>query len=115
MYSIYLISSKYENQTFYKIGWTKRSPEKRLKELKTGNSQDLKIEKVFKSKFGPKIERNLHRRFSSKRKNGEWFELDEDEVSQFENLCKEQNDMFQILIENNTWIQEESKDFQKYL
>ena len=105
MYTIYLISSTYENQTFYKIGWTKRSPEKRLKELRTANSQDLKIEKVFKSKFGPKIESNLHRRFSSKRKNGEWFELDIKDVDEFENLCKEQNDMFKILIEENKLFQ----------
>jgi hypothetical protein len=115
MYTIYLISSTYENQTFYKIGWTKRSPEKRLKELKTANSQDLKIEKIFKTKFGPKIESNLHRKFSSKRRNGEWFELDTNDVEKFNQVCKEQNDMFQILIENNTWVQEESKDFKKYL
>lgn len=115
VYNIYLISSKYDDKKFYKIGWTKRDPEKRLKELKTGNSQNLKIEFVFKSKFGPKIESNLHRKFSSKRKNGEWFELNEEEAYNFINECQDQHNMFQTLIENNTWIQDESKEFKKYL
>lgn len=114
MYSIYLISSNYEDKKFYKIGWTKRDPELRLNELKTANSQDLKIEKVFNSKFGPKIESSLHRIFKSKRCNGEWFELNECDVNNFELVCKQYHDSFNLLIEDNSWVKE-SKEFGKYL
>jgi hypothetical protein len=115
MYNVYLISSEYNNRKFYKIGWTKRDPNKRLKELKTANSQNLKIEKVFKTKFGPKIEKNLHRIFDKKRKNGEWFSLNKREVDEFIIECQKQHDMFKLLVENNTWVQEKSKEFQKYI
>jgi hypothetical protein len=115
VYNIYLISSEYNDGKFYKIGWTKRNPKIRLKELKTANSQDLNIEYVFPSKFGPKIEKNLHRKYSDKRCNGEWFELNQKEVSEFLNECKKQHDMFQMLIDNNTWVQDKSKEFKKYI
>lgn len=114
MYSIYLISSEYENMKFYKIGWTKRDPNKRLKELKTANSQNLKIEKVFQSKYGPRIEANLHRRFNNKRCNGEWFELSNEDVNKFENICKKENDIFEFLLSENDCIKN-SKEFNKYL
>ena len=115
MYNVYLISSEYSNEKFYKIGWTKRDPNSRLKELRTSNSQNLKIEKVFKTKFGPKIEKNLHRIFNNKRKNGEWFSLNKNDVDEFITECQKQHDIFQLLVENNTWIQEKSKEFQKYI
>jgi hypothetical protein len=115
MYNVYLISSEYSNEKFYKIGWTKRDPNSRLKELRTSNSQNLKIEKVFKTKFGPKIEKNLHRIFNNKRKNGEWFSLNKKDVDEFITECQKQHDIFQLLVENNTWVQEKSKEFQKYI
>jgi hypothetical protein len=115
MYNVYLISSEYSNEKFYKIGWTKRDPNSRLKELRTSNSQNLKIEKVFKTKFGPKIEKNLHRIFNNKRKNGEWFSLNKKDVEEFITECQKQHDIFELLVENNTWIQEKSKEFQKYI
>jgi hypothetical protein len=115
VYNLYLISSDYNNKKFYKIGWTKRDPQKRLKELKTANSQDLNIEYILTSKFGPRIEKNLHRKYSNKRCNGEWFELNQKEASEFIDECKKQDHIFQILIDNNTWIQDNSKEFKKYL
>lgn len=114
MYSIYLISSEYENVTFYKIGWTKRDPSKRLKELSTGNSQNLQIQKIYVSKYGPRIEANLHRIFSNKRCNGEWFKLSEEDLDIFESLCKRENDIFEFLLKENDCIRN-SKEFNKYL
>ena len=43
---IYLIEDR--NNNTYKIGVTKRDPEKRLKKLQTGNSSELKIKYLYK-------------------------------------------------------------------
>jgi hypothetical protein len=114
MYKIYLISASYSEFTHYKIGWTKRDPFKRLKELKTANSLDLTLEYVFETKWGPKIESSLHRFFSKKRCEGEWFQLDLDEVESFKDVCKKTHDNLEMLSKENTWIQN-SSEFSKYL
>ncbi len=113
MYKIYLISSHHSDNIYYKIGWTKRDPIKRLKELKTGNSHELNLLKVFESKWGPRIESNLHRNFKHQRCEGEWFLLSDDDVLNFEDICKKNHDTFEALKENS-WIQQ-SKEFSKYL
>lgn len=57
-----------------KIGWSK-SPQKRLKQLQTGNSNRLKLLKIYSV---PRVkERYLHKaliRFKI-RHNGEWFKI----------------------------------------
>lgn len=57
-----------------KIGWSK-NPQKRLKQLQTGNSNKLKILKIYDV---PRVkERFLHKalfRFKI-RHNGEWFKI----------------------------------------
>ena len=59
MSNVYLISSYINGEILYKIGMTKRSVEKRLKELKTGNAADLAIVNIFESKWASKIEANF--------------------------------------------------------
>jgi hypothetical protein len=113
MYKIYLISSHHKDEIYYKIGWTKRDPIKRLKELKTGNSQELELLQVFESKWGPKIESSLHRNFKHVRCEGEWFKLSLEDANNFQSLCKMNHDSFEILAESNSWFQE-SKQFRKY-
>jgi hypothetical protein len=114
MYNVYLISSYHKDDIFYKIGWTKRDPKKRLKELKTGNSQELELLQVFESKWGPKIESNLHKNFKHVRCEGEWFKLTKEDVDGFISLCKLNHDNFEILASSNSWFQQ-SKQFSKYL
>ena len=113
MYNIYLISSHHKDDIYYKIGWTKRDPQKRLKELKTGNSQQLELIQVFESKWSPKIESNLHRNFKHLRCEGEWFLLSPEDVNNFQSLCKLNHDNFEILSKENSWFQE-SKLLNKY-
>ena len=114
MYNVYLISSHHKNDIYYKIGWTKRSPQKRLKELKTGNSQELELIQVFESKWGPKIESSLHRHFKQSRCEGEWFKLSIEDVDNFQYLCRLNHNNFEVLSKENLWFQE-SKQFSKYL
>jgi len=114
MYKIYLISANHQDGFYYKIGWTKRDPNKRLKELKTGNSQELQLVNVFESKWGPRIESNLHRHFNQFRCEGEWFKLEPEQVEQFKELCERNHNIFELMAKENSWFRER-KEFSKYL
>jgi len=114
VYKIYLISAIYPDAAYYKIGWTKRDPKKRLKELKTANSQELNLVSVFESKWGPRIESNLHRHFQSLRCEGEWFRLEPEQVLKFNEICQRNHDIFDLMSKENSWFRER-KEFSKYL
>jgi hypothetical protein len=103
MNKVYLIKTQ-DDITRYKIGYTKRSVEKRIKEFKTGNSNDFQIVSVFESNWATKIEANLHVRFKSKNIGGEWFSLSEQEVVNFYTECQKLHDIFDLLSKNNTWV-----------
>lgn len=75
---VYLINQK--DTPLYKIGFTTdKDIEKRKKGLQTGNANLLEIMGYFPCS-GVKVEGNLHKIFSSQRLQGEWFELENDEV-----------------------------------
>ncbi len=40
-YFVYLICPEFEGRKLYKIGYTRRNIEKRIKEIKTGNGSDI--------------------------------------------------------------------------
>ena len=56
-----------------KIGRSK-DPEARLNQLKTGNSNTLRIAMQKERAYSKKFEGWLHTQFSQHRINGEWFE-----------------------------------------
>ena len=103
MKKVYLIST-IEDKRRYKIGYTRRDVNQRLREFKTGNSIELEILNVFNSKWGSKIEANLKRKYESKRIDGEWFFLTQEEVDSFNNQCQDIHNIFELLNNNNTWI-----------
>ena len=84
---IYLIESYSEHETIYKIGFSK-DPDKRIKELKTGNPSKLSILYRFPTTHKRKIETSLHNLYSHKRKDGEWFDLNSVDVDKFEERCR---------------------------
>ena len=63
MVKVYLLECDHR----YKIGYTRNSIDKRIKQMKTGNHQDLKVIASFESKWGTKIEAHLHNRFKNKK------------------------------------------------
>lgn len=69
---VYLIQSLEDG--YYKIGISK-NPQKRIKQLQTGNSSELKLIVFYQSDIANKIENVLHNRYSHFRKEGEWFDL----------------------------------------
>ena len=66
---IYFIANKDK----IKIGYTKNSVEKRLKQLQTGNDEYLVLLGFLRG--GPEEEKMLHKQFAQYRirQNGEWF------------------------------------------
>ena len=101
---VYLICCTDVNgNKMYKIGFTKRSVEKRIKEFKTGNANDFYLIDSFKSKWGTKIEASLKRRFKKYNISGEWFDLSTDDISNFENYCLNLHENFELISTENTW------------
>ena len=111
MYNVYLICSEFEGRRLFKIGYTRREVSKRIKELKTGNGSDLYLVSEFKSKWGTKIESQLHRIYKSKKVNGEWFDLTDDDIKSFLERCKNTHDMLELITTNNTWYMETGRLF----
>lgn len=98
---IYLIQQ--ENTNFYKIGVTKNI-NKRIMELQIGSGIILKLIYSFETKFGFKLEAALHAYFRIKRTNGEWFELDSDDVDNFGRVCLLQETNLCVLKDNNSFF-----------
>jgi hypothetical protein len=103
MKNIYLLKSYDEyGDNIYKIGLTKRKVEDRVKELKTGNANDIEIIDVYEAKdYAHSIESSLHRYFQFQNKNGEWFYLNDEDISKFQYLCEITYNNFDTLKENS--------------
>jgi hypothetical protein len=103
MYKVYLISCGNEDNKKYKIGYTRKPVTERVKQLKTGNHEELIVEQVFDSKWGTKIEAVLHRNYRYQKISGEWFELSEDQVGKFLVECQNLEKFFDDLFKNSTF------------
>lgn len=84
MKSVYLIRA---NDGRYKIGIAK-NPAKRLSQLQTGNSDELKLIETYNSYNARKIESILHNRYAYGKERGEWFNLSIAEESRFRCMCE---------------------------
>ena len=86
----------------YKIGITKNNPEERLRKLKTGNSNELDVLKIYRSINYKKIERILHRKYASQRtlSQNEFFYLTDEQVLGFIDSCKEAENIIYALKDN---------------
>ena len=93
---VYLIKEDDENGR-YKIGSTrKKNIEERLKELQTGNPSKLIIADSFETEKPFKLEGMLHRHYANDNELNEWFNLDEDKIKGFKDVCKK----YQTIIES---------------
>lgn len=104
IYNIYLITTEYFGKRVYKIGITKREVEKRLNELRTSNAKPLEVLFIYKTHWGTQIERRLHIHFDKKRMEGEWFDLDIDDIKNIPSLCEKYNDLYQTLYNENPFF-----------
>ncbi len=70
-YKIYLISAQINDEVLYKIGYTKRKVEQRIKDFKTGNASDFDIIGTFIcDKYHITLEKRLHNFFRTKKISG---------------------------------------------
>ena len=69
------------NDTHQKIGISKH-PEKRVKQLQTGNPIKLKIHRTIEvpDDRAEMVERLMHKEMSHKKRSGEWFEMTKEEA-----------------------------------
>lgn len=94
-----------------KIGLSNNS-HKRIKQLQTGCPYQMNLTKVYKSEIASKIEKILHRHYSSRKIDyqeynlkGEWFRLDIDQIINFEQKCKEfENNIIFLKSQNNPFL-----------
>lgn len=106
MFNIYLISSEINGHKLHKIGYTRRTVEKRIKEFKTGNASDFEIVDSFYSKWGTKIESQLHKIFKTKKLSGEWFELNDEDIKLFKEHCEKIHNNLDLISSSNSYYQE---------
>lgn len=107
--NVYLICSEIGDEKLYKIGFTRRKIEDRIKEFETGNGTNLFIIDSYKSKWGTKIEARLHSIFKNKKIRGEWFNLDENDILKFNSHCELLHNNFEIVSTQNTFLLEKIK------
>lgn len=98
---VYLINELNTNN--YKIGISKKpASEGRIKNLQTGNHNDLIIIYEIKSKCYTTLEKALHRGYSHKHLRGEWFNLD-DPNTIIKEIIKTNNNL-ELLLEKSTYL-----------
>lgn len=114
---LYVISEKDvmtgERTHYYKCGivrgGTGRGTDERLLEHQTGNPRRLFIVESFLSPSVEFVETSIHHRWASKRVNGEWFRLDERELTSLLESIKS----FIAEVTNHEEVFAQSKELQK--
>lgn len=75
---VYLIRCIEGSTLKYKIGYTTRSAERRIKEMQTANPGAMDVVAEFNTKHAAQLEGILHRHYARFLINGEWFDFGED-------------------------------------
>ena len=83
---VYLLGDSGQDN-IYKIGVTRGKIEKRIKQLQTGNANEIYLIDFYETKYPFFIERWLHIKFYPRQKIGEWFFLKDNEVFNFKKDC----------------------------
>ena len=96
--TVYLLCDPSTN--LFKIGMTRSNVGKRIKELQTGNSCEIHMVKKFDTEIPSFIETSLHKHFLSKHSLNEWYELDVDDITKFEEICGKYQNMAKTLKDN---------------
>lgn len=100
----YVYFIRAQESGLYKIGVSK-NPKKRIKQLQTGNGEDLIIIESFKSEYPHKLEIALHNTFSPNKKRGEWFSLGiEEEIKFLPECLKIEQNIKYLIKEGNNFI-----------
>ena len=96
---VYLLGDSGQDNTF-KIGVTRGSVEKRIRQLQTGNGEEIYLVNFYETDYPFFIERLMHNKFYAKQKRNEWFNLDVEDVVKFRDHCKAFEDTASSLKDN---------------
>lgn len=98
---VYLINQVDTNN--FKIGVSKKPASNgRIKNLQTGNHNELIVLFEIKSKCHTTLEKTLHRTYFDKRIRGEWFNLPNPDIV-IKEIIKTNNNL-ELLLENYTYL-----------
>lgn len=104
---VYLI--KEVDADFYKIGYTTKKPEIRLKELQTGNPRLLKLVASYHTENYKHLERLLHETYKKNHYSGEWFIMSLEVEDQFLIECNAKNNTALFLREQQVEDEAQSR------
>ena len=96
---VYLLGDSGQDNTF-KIGMTRGKIEKRIKQLQTGNGEEIYLVNSYETNCPFFIERLLHTKLFPKQKRNEWFNLDINDVVNFKLYCEEIEKQAEALKDN---------------
>ena len=85
-----------------KIGRSKSDPNNRLKQLQTGNPNQLELLFSLKTKYPTKVEAGIHRLYGSQRMIGEWFYFED--ITELINKIKLVDSNLEFIKNNSTII-----------
>lgn len=78
------------DNNLYKIGKSK-DPHTRIQSLGVRLPYELEVLVLIESTNYTQLEKELHKHFADKRKGGEWFELDENDLEYIKSLMEDSN------------------------
>lgn len=96
---VYLMGDSGQDNTF-KIGVTRGEVNKRIKELQTGNGEEIYLVNYYETQYPFFIERLLHTKLYPKQKRNEWFNLDNNDIINFRLYCEEIEKQAEALKDN---------------
>jgi len=100
MGNVYLLECINKDGITYKIGFTKGDIQNRVKALQVGNGYEIKELSSFSTKYDQKLESTLHKYFKHCRLKGEWFNLEQNDIDNFTEICKRIENNFNSLKDN---------------
>lgn len=101
VYLILQIDSK--GQETHKFGITKNDPELRVRQLSTGNPNQIRLLDYYSSENYKKIENVLHKKFKAYQteSQNEWLKLPHEIISSFKEECKKVDELITFMKANN--------------
>jgi hypothetical protein len=90
----------------HKIGFSKNDPQKRQKQIQTGNSNVISVLNQFQTSNYKHVEKWLHRKYSQQKTEAEneWFTLTNEQVGNFIETCKEVDKTVTFMRDNNPFF-----------
>jgi hypothetical protein len=105
-YVYLLLQIDFDGNESYKIGITKNDPNKRVKQLQTGNPNKISLHRKYETKNHLKVEQWLHRKYQIKTEaKNEWRTLTNEQVFSFLDDCKTADENIQFLLDNNSFFE----------